>query len=371
MLQIKSPEIYINEENAIKKTGEYIKDYGKKALVIWSKTSKEKVEKDLVKSLKQLQIESDVILFSGFPTLSKAKEYAKGAIDKECEVIIAVGGGRVQDVSKATGTFANLPVVAIPTIAATCASWAAVSIIYNDEGDFEQFLANKNSPKVVIVDSSIITEAPIRFLKAGIVDTMAKWYETVPGITGEKDGFSLQISVNGAKVAFDFLTKEGVHVIEKSENKIVDEDVIKTIDSIFYLAGFVGSFVGEKAYSGFAHPFYHASRRIKETHHRLHGEMVAFGLITQLVLEKKEEKVIANTIREFSKLDVAFTLDDLGLSENSKEKLTIIANRILDEFPGYTKFGFGTTVEEIVDGFYKADEFVKKYRIQEVDSYAS
>lgn len=371
MLQIKSPEVYINEENAIKNAGEYIEVYGKKALIIWSKTAKEKVGEDLVLSLQKVQIESNTILFSGFPTISKIKEYAKEAIDKQYDVIIAVGGGRVQDTSKATGTFANLPVVAIPTIAATCASWAAVSIIYNDEGDFEEFIINKNSPKLLIVDSNIISAAPIRYLKAGIVDTMAKWYETVPGITGENDEFSLQVSVNGAKIAFDFLNKEGLDVVAKSESNIVDKNVIKTIDSIIYLAGFVGSFVGEKAYSGFAHPFYHASRRIKETHHRLHGEMVAFGLITQLVLEKKEEKVIANTIHQFSKLDVAFTLEDLGLLENSKEKLTVIAKRILNEFPGYTKFGFGTTVEEIVDGFYKADEFVKKYRIEEVDSYAS
>ncbi len=366
MLQIKLPEEYINEENAIKHAGESIKNYGKKALVIWSKTSKEKAEADLLLSLKESHIDYYTILFSGFPTISKVKEYVKEANDSKCDVIIAVGGGRVQDISKATGTFANLPVVAIPTIAATCASWAAVSIIYDAEGDFEQYIANKNSPKLVIVDSTIISAAPIRYLKAGIVDTMAKWYETVPGITGEKDEFSLQVSVNGAKLAFDFLNKEGANVISKSEDKIVDEDVIRTIDSIIYLAGFVGSFVGDKAYSGFAHPFYHASRRIKETHSRLHGEMVAFGLITQLVLEQKEESEIANTIHQFAKLDVAFTLQDIGLLEDSDKKLTIIATRILEEFPGYTKFGFGTTVSEIVKGFYKADEYVKKYRIEEV-----
>lgn len=367
MLEIKSPEKYINEPGIIKAVGKHIQNYGNKALIIWSKTAKDVVEQEVMLSLKESNIQSNTILFEGFPTLTKAEEYQRQAKERGSDVIVAIGGGRVQDIAKATGTLAELPVVAIPTIAATCAAWAAVSVIYKDDGDFEQFFQNKNSPKLILVDSSIIALTPVRYLKAGIVDTLAKWYETVSGIDDKNDGFPLQISVHGAKLAFDYLNKVGSSVtkgaVQTSQKGIVNPELIGTIDSIIYLAGFVGSFVGDKAYSGFAHPFYHAARRIKETHHRLHGEMVAFGLITQLVLEGKAEEEIANTIKQFFELDVAFTLEDLGLFEDSESKLTTIAVRILDEFPNYTRFGFGTTVEEIVEGFYKADTYVKRYRV--------
>ena len=362
MLDIRTPEQYINEAGSIKKAGEYIGKYGKNALIIASPKALAAVNDNLFKSLKENSISYEVIGFSGYPTLTKASAYAEIAKNANKSVIIAIGGGKVQDVSKATGNFAGLPVIAIPTIAATCASWAAVSIIYSDEGDFAQGYRNRFTPRLIIADPDIILNAPERYIKAGIVDTFAKWYETIPGITGKDDPLSLQIAVNGAKVALDLLNEKGLKAVEDSRKGIISKEGIDTIDAIIYLAGFVGSFVGERAYAGFAHPFYHASRRIPSTRHILHGELVAYGLITQLILEGKPEQEIFDIIKKFNQFDVAFTLEDIGLAEDTKNKLTIIAERILKEFPGYTAFGFGTTVEEIVDGLYKADEYVKKFR---------
>jgi len=362
MLDIRTPEQYINEAGIIKKAGEYISKYGKSALIIASPKALATVSEDLFESLKEYSIGYEIIQFSGYPTLAKANEYATIAKNTNRSVVIAIGGGKVQDVSKATGDLAGLPVIAIPTIAATCASWAAVSIIYNDDGDFEQVHLNRYTPRLIIVDPEIILNAPERYIKAGIVDTFAKWYETIPGVTGKDDALSLQISVNGAKIALDLLNEKGLKTVEDSRNGIVSKEGIDTINAIIYLAGFVGSFIGERAYAGFAHPFYHASRRIPSTRHILHGELVAYGLITQLILEGKLEQEIIDIIQKFAQFDVAFTLEDIGLGEDSKNKLTIIAQRVLKEFPGYTVFGFGTTVDEIVEGLFKADEYVKKYR---------
>lgn len=367
MLSIKSPQEYVNEPGVIKKAGEYLHKFGNNALIITGEKSLAAVGNYLLPDLEEKKIYYDVIHFTGYPTLEKAKAYANIAENSNKTVIIAVGGGKIQDVSKAAGSFSGLPVVAIPTIAATCASWAAVSVIYTEEGDFEQYFLNEHSPRLIISDPEIIANAPERYIKAGIVDTIAKWYETVPGITGVNDSLSLQISVHGAKLALDLLEQKGLKAIEENRNGIIGKNAVDTIDAIIYLAGFVGSFIGEKAYSGFAHPFYHASRRIASTRHMLHGELVAFGLITQLILENKPDEQIKNVIKEFSQYDVAFTLADLGLEEDSENKLQIIAERILAEFPGYTKFGFGTTVESIVAAFRKADGYVKQYKVNNLE----
>ncbi len=72
--------------------------------------------------------------------------------------------------------------------------------------------------KAVIVDTDIIAAAPERYLKAGIVDTLAKWYE--PDFSGS---FSGEIAKKGSKLAFDELVQHGFAVLENKKNGIVDE----------------------------------------------------------------------------------------------------------------------------------------------------
>lgn len=124
----------------------------------------------------------------------------------------------------------------------------------------------------------------------------------------------------------------------------------------------MGSYVGEKAYSGFAHPFYHSSRIIKETRKKLHGEIVAFGLIVQAVLEGKKEKDLLDIINQFSRLDVAFTLEDIGLTEAVEDKLRIISERLGEVFPELNILEGNKDRNAVVEAIYVADKYVRRHR---------
>ncbi len=359
MFEIKTPEKYISEPGALNNAGKYVREYGTTGLVVAGTTAFSAVQDVLKKSFLENYVSFTFFPFAGYPTLEKAKQIAEEAKENRAAFIAAVGGGRVHDAAKAAGTLAGLPVISVPTIAATCAPWAAVSIIYTKDGDFEQFYANPHTPRVIVADTKILMDAPERYIKAGIVDTFAKWYENSLGMTGNDDPLPLQISVYSAKLAFDQLEKKASAALEEKRAGKITDNAVCTIDSVFYLAGLVGSFVGARAYSGFAHPFYHASRRIPASRVMLHGELVAFGIITQLVLQKKSDKEIRETIQRLAGFDEAFTLSDLQLEDRD---LPVIADRILAEFPEYTHFGFGRTTEEIVAGFKTADSLVGEYR---------
>lgn len=367
MLRINTPQFYISEPGAIeklafvtkevvkadsKKSEEELTDY--KAYVVASPKAWDKAGRQVSEQLNAAGAKIIRAEFTGYPSERQAREYAAEAVAAEAAVIVAVGGGRTMDVSKAAGTYSKLPVVTVPTIAATCAPWAAVSILYTDEGDFDRPLPNPRSPQAIVADTEIIAAAPIRYIKAGIADTLAKWYE--PHLP-DKTSFTTRISQNGASLARDSIVKKSDKVINNLERGIIDDDTVEIIDTIIYLAGFVGSFIGERAFGGFAHPFYHSSRRIPSTRKVLHGELVAFGMVAQLVFEGRTDEV-SGLLDILGRLDNLFTLEEIGLTEYDDKK--IIADRILAECKGCVADGH--SADEIIAAFDRASETVQQYR---------
>jgi glycerol dehydrogenase-like iron-containing ADH family enzyme len=360
MLTIKTPAEYINQPGIVTEAGRYIKKYGKKALILGSRTPLKVVGKEFCRSLKEYGIDYIIEEFSGFPTMEAVERYAGIAVGQEIDLIIGIGGGKVNDTAKAAGSIAKLPVIAIPTIAATCAAWAACSILYQEDGDFDTVYWNEFTPRLILADTKILATAPARYLNAGIVDTLAKWIETEPNLSIAADNLTLRLSVEGAQLAYETLVQQGQQAVEDGQQGIITKAVADTIDAVIYLAGFVGSFTEEKFYGGFAHPFYYATTRLPHTRHRLHGDKVALGLIIQLVLEKKPESYIIETIREFARYGLALTLEDIGIKDNQIEDLHTISYHILKDFPGFTQLGYGKTPEEIEAAIESADALIKK-----------
>ena len=124
--------------------------------------------------------------FYGFPQALYSPDCSElslkrlGEVVKEngSDVIVGVGGGKALDTAKLVAYHAKLPIVTIPTSAATCAAWTALSNIYSDEGGFLYDVPLVSCPNLLILDYNLIQTAPPRTLVAGIGDAMAKWYES-------------------------------------------------------------------------------------------------------------------------------------------------------------------------------------------------
>ena len=57
--------------------------------------------------------------------------------------MVGIGGGKTLDTAKAIGYYQKLPVVVIPTIASTDAPTSALSVIYTEAGEFEEYLITR------------------------------------------------------------------------------------------------------------------------------------------------------------------------------------------------------------------------------------
>ncbi|EPR3265448.1 oxidoreductase, partial [Klebsiella pneumoniae] len=93
----------------------------------------------------------------------------------------------------------GVPLVAIPTIAATCAAWTPLSVWYSDAGQALNFEIFDDANFLVLVEPRIILNAPAEYLLAGIGDTLAKWYEAVVLAPQPKAlPLTVRLGINGA-----------------------------------------------------------------------------------------------------------------------------------------------------------------------------
>lgn len=358
MLTIKSPQTYINEFHILEDAGRYISLYGKKAFVIAGKTAWKQVENKLSKSLAEWNIELHVQIMEGYPTYSKVQQYASDAYQYQTDMVIGIGGGKVCDVAKAVGNFRNVPIVMIPTIPATCACWAARSILYKEDGDFDFIQWNKQNSKLILADTQILKDAPKRYLASGIMDTVAKWYEFEPLIERNRNDIVLRQDVAIAKVAFDLLKEYGPASIKE---EISDDGFKQVVDAILFLAGATGSFANGKAYRGFAHPYYFTSTRIPESRHLLHGEKVAFGLLVQFILQGKNDDYIKEYLNDlviYRQLDIPEEWNTV----NPDRTIRRMSELLLEEWPVIVENGFVSSSDNVDEAIHKACDLIRKAR---------
>ncbi|MBS4162458.1 iron-containing alcohol dehydrogenase family protein, partial [Klebsiella pneumoniae] len=126
--------------------------------------------------------------YSSLQAIRKAAEEAGSA-----DIIIGIGGGTVLDTAKAAAALLNIEVMTIPTIPGTCAAATPLSVIYDDEGNFERVQYHKRSSYLTLVDPLLLLSSPIAYVKSGIGDTLAKWYEAEAIIRNTADSLSIMV----------------------------------------------------------------------------------------------------------------------------------------------------------------------------------
>lgn len=166
----------------------------------------------------------------------------------------------------------QIPVITVPTIAATCAAWSPISVIYSETGAHQGPLALKRLPVWVLVDGEVIAQSPPRYLKAGIVDALAKWYEFQPYLRNGDEGLALALKAQAARLAVDTFNRYGEQAIADNQQKQVTPALRKVIDAAIALAGVANSMKDDVPRIGVAHAIHNSMTRLPELHHWLHGE---------------------------------------------------------------------------------------------------
>lgn len=354
---IKSPSKYIQGFDTIKQLNDYFEIYGQKgAYILIDPFIYDNFKDDILSSFVEKGTKHHVEIFT--------KECSQIAIDAnikkikelDYDVIFCIGGGKTIDTGKAVGHFTRLPFVVVPTVASSDAPCSALSVVYTEDGEFEKYLFLNTSPTALVLDTNIIVNAPARLLSAGIGDALATYYEAnacyQSNATSIAGGKPSKTAIALAKLCLDTLLEDGLKAVKSCEDKVVTSALENIIEANTYLSG-VGFESGGLAA---AHAIHNGLTALHECHHMFHGEKVAFGTITQLVLENRSLHEIEKIIMFCKSVNLPVCFRDLGITELNKEKLMEVAELATAEGETIHNMPFKVTAYDVYAALLTANQ---------------
>lgn len=329
-----SPSRYIQGPGEIVRLPLHTAKYGKKVFAVID----EFFYDTMPQKLQKMYQEND----SQFLSVKYHTEITKESIAQTCEiasafapdVVIGMGGGKTLDTAKATASHLNVPVVIVPTSASTDAPTSAMSIIYTKEHEHADVYYYIKSPDLVLVDSEIITNAPVRFLVSGMGDALATVFEaraTVRSnspnyICGESGTYRrTRTAVAVAEACYQMILENGVNAKIANELHVVTEALEAVIEANTLMSGLGFENVGCAG----SHVICNGITAAPNGAKALHGEKVAFGVICQLLAENAPMKQIDEVIRFNRSIGLPITLADMKV-EATEENYTIISSHTAD-----------------------------------------
>ncbi|WP_125152935.1 glycerol dehydrogenase [Clostridium rectalis] len=318
---LRAPLKYVQGKDALLKFYDETKELGNSFLFICSNSGYKNCFDKLKKSFEGTDCKMRFEIFGGTSSNGEIEKMRNIVIEDNIEVVVGVGGGSAIDTAKATAYYEKCPVVVIPTVCATDAPCTGLSVIYNDDGTFNSYLFYPRNPEVVIVDTQVIASAPVKFLVAGMGDALGTYFEAracvrtdAPSL--ENGGISLS-AMALCKLCYETLIKCGYQAKLACENELITPALESIVEATTYLSG-VGADNGGLAV---AHSVYNGFTALPECEYTMHGFLVAFGTIAQLVLENVSKEEIKEVMDFCYSIGLPVTLKELGITDIKRVRI--------------------------------------------------
>jgi glycerol dehydrogenase len=278
-----------------------------------------------------------------------------------CTVVVGVGGGKALDTAKGVAYHECIPVVSVPTIASTDAPTSAIAVTYTEDHVFDGNILLPRNPELVLVDTDVITRAPVRFLVAGMGDALSTFFEASANAASGHDNFArgkpTNTSLALAKLCYEILIRDGLKAKQAVENGVYSREVDNIIEANIYLSG-VGF---ESNGIACAHSVYNAFTTLPSCHVMYHGELVAFGTIVQLVLEKRPENEIEEVLRFCTSVGLPVSFAGISTNELTREDLLAVATAAAGPDNFMDSMPFTVTPGMVFDALVAADALGRKF----------
>jgi glycerol dehydrogenase len=343
-----APAKVIRGSGVLQAAASEISCLGNRPLIVAGERTLAISQENLQPILETQQLHSAQVSYGADCCEASLKSLRKTAKEHKADVIIGVGGGKALDTAKLVAQQLQLPVVTIPTSAATCAAWSALSNVYSEDGAFLYDVGLSRCPDLLILDYDLIKTAPQHTLVAGIGDAIAKWYEASVS-SGHLQDTLIIAALQQARVLRDILLQKSAAALQQPGSEVWRE----VVDATVLLAGVVGGLGGAQCRTVAAHAVHNGLTHISG-HGSIHGEKVALGILVQLRLEEMlQNNQLAASARQqllkfYAEIGLPQKLSDLGLGNITLGELQTAAEIALAPNSDIHRLPFKVALEQLM-----------------------
>ncbi|MBR2943180.1 MAG: iron-containing alcohol dehydrogenase [Clostridia bacterium] len=282
---------------------EYCREYGRRFAVVGGITGMEKGLPSLKAALQGTDMELVCALpFGGACTERAMESLTKQLMPLKPDFLVGMGGGKAIDTAKGVADLLHLPLVSMPTLVSNCAPITALSVVYKEEGPFDRFMFFPGPPALTLVDLSIAAAAPAKYFRAGMGDTLSKHLESTFSARNDRLGQALDhmsaIGLALSTTCYDPIIAYGRQALDEAERGEAGPAMEICARSIIVSAGLVSLMANDDYNCALAHAVCYGLQlfpHVEESY--LHGDLVAYGAMVQLMLDGQDEK--ARALRSF------------------------------------------------------------------------
>lgn len=366
------PPKYVQGEDEILNLGYFVQTFGKSALLIAHPDDVARVRAKLDATAEKFGITFVEGGFRGECSRVEVARLREMAQKNACDCTIGLGGGKAIDTAKCLAEGKAL--IIVPTIAATDAPTSHSAVLYTEDGAFDDYAYFPQNPSVVLIDTTVIANAPARFLVSGMGDALATYFEArataasysnvnaglpcgaregkAPPAVGTNTAMAL------ARLCYETLLSDGLKAKAANECKKVSPALENIIEANILLSGLGFESGGLAA----AHAIHDGLTILEDAHHCYHGEKVAFGTLCQLVLENADMEEIEEVLEFCISVGLPVCFEDLGVKSITDAQLSEVAAKACIPEESVHAMPFPVTTDMVAATIIVADKMGRQFK---------
>jgi glycerol dehydrogenase len=366
------PTKYVQGEDELLNLGYFVTTFGKSALLIAHKDDVTRVKAKLDATAQRFDVTFVESNFGGECSRQEVARLQQVAKDNGCDCTIGLGGGKAIDTAKCVAEGESL--IIVPTIAATDAPTSHSAVLYTPDGAFDDYAYFKQSPSVVLIDTTVIAAAPPRFLVSGMGDALSTYFEAratanayanvnagLPcgareGLAPTAKGTNTALAL--ATLCYQTLLADGAKAKAACEANKVTQALENIVEANILLSGLGFESGGLAA----AHAIHDGLTILGGTHKYFHGEKVAFGTIAQLVLENAPTEELHEVLDFCLSVGLPVCLKDIGVDALSDAELKAVAEKTCIPEESVHSMPFPVSEEAVAAAIITADQIGSAYK---------